>query len=98
VVDRLAGFEPDGLAVLREGLVELTFGVKSHPEAVVGIGVILLEADGLAVLGDGLVQKALIPETDAEVVVVDRLGGMVGLEADDSFVSSGGLIPPFRFI
>ena len=65
----VVGLEPDGLAVVGDGLVQLPLVAQGDAEVVVGLGVVGLEPDGLAVVGDGLVQLPLVPQGVAEVVV-----------------------------
>jgi hypothetical protein len=47
--------EPNGLAILGDGVVQLALLLQHNPEIVVGRDTVLLDSDGLVILGDGLV-------------------------------------------
>ena len=52
---RVVGLDFQGLAVMGDGLVDLSAAGQGDAEVVVGLGVVGLDFQGLAVLGDGLV-------------------------------------------
>ena len=85
----VVGLEPDRLAVLGDGLVQLPLTSQGGAEVEVGRAVVGPQPDRLAVLGDGLVQLPLAHQGDAEVGVGV---GVVGLEPDRLAQGRDGLV------
>ena len=61
--------EPNGLAELDLGLVQLAVVRKEIPEVVVGQGKVFVEAEGFPELGNGLVQQALLDQRISQVLM-----------------------------
>jgi hypothetical protein len=73
------GVDFDGLAVCRDGLLDLVLVTQGVAEVGVGLGQLGVEFDGLAERGDGLLHLVLLGQGDAEVVVGL---GVLGVEFD----------------
>ena len=73
------GLEPDGLAALSDGLLELPLVEQGTAKVRVGHGEIGLQPDRLAARGDGLVELAFAVQASAEAAVGS---GQLGVEPD----------------